>query len=219
MNVIFVSMARCGVSWIGETISLIHERLYGKLLNINYENDRGLLSHVITDGWNSIYDVDPKILLELGYDKIIIVKRDLETMKEAHAYYQGYLENYGTLERMKEERPAFFERIELQYKLLYEQDDVNNNPKVLLVSLEDLNNYTHSTFAEIITFLDFKLSFIQKVKLFLRVLKDTIRPLVIAVKPENRNWNIYSANLPKGQELCVRLQYLKKIEIEVKENE
>ncbi len=214
MNVVILSMQRCGISWIFETISQIHERLFGEPLEINYEKERSIVSRNLLEGYTGVYDIDPKVLLALGYNKILIIKRDLETMKRVHAHYQGYMEKYGSLERMKEERPAFFERIELQYNLLYNQN--LNNKRILIVNLSDLNNYTHSTFNEIIKFLEFKLSFIQKIKLFLRVLKDKIRPFVIATNPDERNWNIYSASLPKGQELCNRLNYLKKIEIEVK---
>ncbi len=214
MNVIFLSMGRCGVSWVGETISQIHERLFGKPLDIKYENDRAKISNNLVEGWHSVYNIDPKILLDLGYDRIFIIKRELETMKKVHAHYHGYMELYGNLENMKHDRPGFFEKIELYHKLLYGQN--LNDPRVLIVNLEDLNNYTYASFNEIIKFLEFKLSFIQKIKLFLRVLRDKIRPFVIATNPTERNWNIYSASLPKGQELCKRLKYLNKIEIEVK---
>jgi hypothetical protein len=213
MNVVFLSMPRCGISWVGDVIKHIYERLYGKPLEINYENDRVLISRTLVKGWHSVYDIDPKVLINLGYDKIIIVKRELEAMKEAHAFYQGYMENYGTLENMKKERPGFFERLELYYKLIYEQNEVINHPNVLIVNLEDLNDYTYATFNEIIKFLNFKLSFIQKLRLFSRVLKNKIMPFVVPVNPSERNWNINSAMLPKGQELCLRLQYLKKIEV------
>lgn len=216
MNVVILSMSRCGISWIGETLSQIHERLFGKSLIINYERDRAKVSHNLLEGWTGVYNIDPKILLNLGYNKILIIKRELETMKKVHAHYQGYMENYGTLDIMKKERPAFFEVIELYHKLLYEQEEIKNNPKVLIISLENLNNYTYATFNEIIEFLDWKLSFIQKIKLFSRVLKDKIRPFVIATNPKERNWNIYSASLPKGHKLCNRLQYLEKIQNEVK---
>ena len=213
MNVVFLSTGRCGVSWVGDIIAQIYYRLYGKEIKINYEVDRIEASHKIISGWNGLYDIDPKILINLGYDKILIIKRKHKTLERVHAHYQGYLEQYGSLEHMKELRPAFFEKLALYYKLLYEQEEVNIHPNVLLVSLEDLNNYTYSSFNEIIEFLGFKLSFIQKLKYFLRVLKDKIRPFVVPVNPEYRNWKIYSALLPKGRELCNRLQYLNKIEV------
>ena len=118
MNVIFLSMARCGVSWVGETIAQIYFRLYGKPLEINYENDRTEISKSLVEGWHSIQNVDPKVLLDLGYDKILIIKRELETMKEVHAHYHGYMELYGNLENMKHDRPGFFEKIELYHKLM-----------------------------------------------------------------------------------------------------
>lgn len=199
---------------MGETIAQIYERLYGKPLKINYEKDRGKVSHNLIEGFTGVYDIDPKILLDLGYDKVLIIKRELETMKKVHAHYQGYLEQYGSYENMQKERPAFFEKIELYHKLLYDQN--LNDSRVLIVNLEDLNNFTYASFDEIIKFLEFKLSFIQKIKFFSRVLRNKIMPFVIATNPDERNWNIHSAMLPKGTELCQRLKYLKKIEIEVK---
>lgn len=214
MNVIILSMRRCGVSWIGEVLSQVHKRLYGKELKINYEKDRAKVSRTLLKGFTGVYDVDPKVLLKLGYDKILIVKRDLNAMKKAHAKYHGYLELYENLENMIRIRPCFFEKIELYHKLLYDQEEIKNDPKVLIVSLEDLNSYTYSTFNEIIKFLDFKLNLIQKVKLFLRVLKydSNMNPFVIATNPIERDWNVFSALLPKGHGLCDRLNYLQKIE-------
>ena len=215
MNVVILSMERCGVSWVGETLAQIYKQLYGKDLSINYETNRSKVSKNLLDGWTGVYNIDPKVLLRLGYDKVLIIKRDLEVMKEAHAHYHGYQEMYGNLESMKEARPSFFEKIELYHDLLYNQEEVKNNPKVLIVNLEDLNNYTHATFNEIVEFLDFTLSFKQKIKLFFRVLDNKIKPFVIATNPKDRNWNIYSAMLSKSHILCDRLRYLKKIDIEV----
>lgn len=210
-NVIILSMRRCGVSWVMETISQIHKRLFGKPLRIIYEKNRALISNNLIKGYTGVYDIDPKVLLDLGYDKILIIKRKLETIKYAHAKYHGYQELYETYESMLLERPAFFEKIELYHKLLYEQKEVINNPKVLFISLENLNNYTHSTFNEIIDFLEFKMNIIQKIKFFLQVLRNKVQPLVIATNPTERDWDIYSALLPKGHKLCNRLEFLKKI--------
>lgn len=209
MNVILLSMRRCGMSWVGEILSQIHKTFYGKELTINYEEDRSLVSRNLIKGWTGVYEIDPKVLLNLGYDKILIIKRDLETMKEAHAFYHGYQEMYGSLEDMKKDRSSFFERIELAHKLLYDQN--LNDPRILIISLEDLNNYSYSTFNEIIDFLEFNLSFIQKIKFFIRVMRNKIKPFIIPINPTDRNWNIYSTILPKGYELCERLEYLEKI--------
>ena len=52
MNVIILSMARCGVSWVGNTLSLIHEAYYGKPLDIDYEFSPRLLSTRLVKGWH-----------------------------------------------------------------------------------------------------------------------------------------------------------------------
>lgn len=210
MNVVILSMWRCGVSWTGDVIKDIYERLYGKELKIHYENNRAIVSHKLVKGWSNVYDVDPRVLLYLGYDKIIIIKRDLETMELEHAKYKGYLEQYDSLEQMRLIRPGFFERIRLQYDLIYNQEI--NDPRVLIVSLEDLNNHTHDTFNEIIEFLEFKMSLKQKIKLFIRILRNKVKPFVVPINPDNRNWSVYSGMLPKGTELCNRLKYMNKIQ-------
>lgn len=207
-NVVILSMQRCGMSWVGGVISLIHERLYGEPLHIIYEDNRAEVSNRLVEGWNGVYNIDPTILLKLGYDKILIIKRELDTLKEVHAHYHGYQEIYKSLEDMKDKRSCFFEKIELYYDLLYNQSEIINNSKILMVNLENLNNYTYSTFNEIIEFLDFKLSFKQKIKFFLRVLKNKVFPFVIPINSNERNWDIYSSLLPKNQELCERLKYL-----------
>jgi len=209
MNVIFLSMARCGISWIGDTLKEVYKQLYGKELQIHYENDRAMISNTLVEGWHSVYDVDLKVLLKLGYDKVLIIKRDLETMKEAHAKFHGYFEIYDSYEAMQQERPAFFERIEKTYDLLYNQE--LDDPRIIIISLEDLNNYTHDTFNEIIQFLDFKLSLLQKIKLFLRILRNKIKPFVIPTRPPKRNWDVFSAILPKGTPVCNRLQFIDKL--------
>ena len=65
MNVVILSMQRCGMSWVGGVISLIHERLYGEPLHINYENNRVAVSNRLVEGWSGFYNIDPTILLRL----------------------------------------------------------------------------------------------------------------------------------------------------------
>jgi hypothetical protein len=210
MNVVILSMWRCGISWIGDTIKEIYRRMYGKELKINYENNRPLISHNLVEGWHNVYDIDPKVLLALGYDKVLVIKRELETMELEHAKYKGYLEQYDSYEDMKVIRPAFFERIRLQYDLIYNQDIEDKRMKI--ISLEDLNHYAHAYFNEIMEFFEFKMNLWQKIKFFLRVLRNKVKPFVIPVNVPNRNWSVYSGILPKGTELCNRLKYMNKIQ-------
>lgn len=216
MNVVILCMARCGSDWVGDIIKYIYERLYGKELKIHYENDRGLISNEVVEGWHNIYNVDPKILLKLGYDKILIIKRPLEVMKQVHALHHGYIEEYESYEHMQRERPGFFKKIELYHDLIYNQQ--LDPEKVLIVNLEDLNKYTHSIFEEIINFLGFKLSLLQKIKLLFRILRNKVRPFVVPCKAVERDWEVYSTMLPKGHEVCDRLKIiekLKKNEVEI----
>jgi len=209
-NVVILSMRRCGISWIFDAIKKIHVQLHGKTLDFQYENDRELISNNLIPGIHQIYDVDPQVLLNLGYDKIIAIKRELEIMKIEHAKYYGYLETHDSYEVMQEQRPAFFEKIRLYYELLYEQEIHDERYKVF--SLEDFNNYTYSTFEELYDFLEFKFSFIQKIKFIIRVFKNHVRPFMLPIVPKDRNWSLYSAMLPRGHVLCNRLEYMKQLE-------
>jgi hypothetical protein len=205
MNVIFLSMNRCGVSWLGEILKDLYHQCKGKPLEIKYEVSRERASRECLKGWNTVYDIEPQILLNLGYDKILILQRGLEAMEEAHTVYHGYQEIYDTIDQMKRERPAFFERIRLQYQLLYERTP--ESERILKVSLEDLNNHTIHEFRKITDFLGIKMSFWRKLIL---LFTNKLQPILVPVKPE-RDWEVYSTPLPSEYELCNRLQYLKKI--------
>lgn len=213
-NVIFLSMRRCGISWICEILKKLYFIYHGKALEIVYEADRALISHQLVRGYHSVHDIDPNVLLNVGYDRVIAIKRELETMKHAHAQYHGYLEQYENYEQMKELRPGFFERIEMQYRLLYQQEIKNERFKIL--DLADFNNHCHASFNELIEFLGFKFTFTRKIKLFMNILRNKVTPLIIPVKPTERNWEIYSSLLKKDFPLCNRLTFMKKIEEEMK---
>lgn len=205
MNLMILSRMRCGSSWVGKVLSDTHEVLKGKPIEWGYERFRPLASKTLLKGFNSVHDVDPKILLNLGYT-VICIERDLETMKRVHALFFGYADERG-YESLLQERPAFFEKIELYHKLLYGQNI--KHKRYLQVRLEDLNNYTSDTFKEIIDFLGWKMSFRQKIKFLIK--KRNI--LIVATAPPERNWEIYSDFLAKGHEVCPRL---KQIEITTK---
>jgi len=202
-------MPRCGCSWVMETLKKIYKIMHGKDLRVHYEVNRSLASNHLLSGINVVYDIDPKILLNLGYDKILIIKRDKENLEKSMAIYHGYQENYGTLENMKIERPGFFQKFDLLYDLIYNQNI--NDSRILIVSLEDLNNHVHEMFNKIIDFLEFKMTFRQKMRLFYHFIRNKIKPLVIPVHPPERDFEIYSTILSKEQKLCNRLQYLQKI--------
>jgi len=111
---------------------------------------------------------------------------------------------------MKEGRPAFFERIELQHALLYDQDIQDERLKIF--SLEDFNNQPHETFTELVEFLQFKLTFKQKITLFFRILRNKVNPLIVPCNPTERDWDVYSAfSLGGSNKLCERLKYLKQL--------
>jgi len=182
MNVIFVSMERCGISWIIRVLSEIHDLMFGVPIDFHTE-----ISHVVASrkkfslpqGWSNVYNVDPQRLIERGYDKIIIVQRKHDELIEVHTLYE---EIHEREERMRET----FER---HYELVYGKE--YDHPNCLKVHLEELNSYTVAIFKEILDFLNFP---------------ESGRPIIVPVKPPDRNWETYSSILKKGREVNVRLQ-------------
>jgi len=194
MNVIFVSMERCGISWIIEVLSKVHNIMFGIPISFNdRENkERRELSPIIATrhkfplptGWNNVYCVDPQKLIDRGYDKVICVQREYETMKKAHKLYEGA---HDRIERML----IHFNR---NYKKVYENEI--KHPNYLKVHLEDLNRYTVATFNEIMDFLNFP---------------DTGRPIIVPTSPPERNWETWSSIMEKGKKVNKRLAKIDKI--------
>ena len=187
MNVIFVSMGRCGISWIIRVISQIHSIMFGFPIDFHVE-----ISHVIAtrdrfpvpEGWSCVYDVDPQILVNRGYDKVIIVQREYETMRKVHTIYEDIHERNQTLLRK-------FDKI---YEKVYGKQI--DHPNCMKVNLEDLNAYTVAIFEELLEFLNFP---------------ETGRPVIVPVKPSERKWEVYSSILKKGRKVNKRLQEIDKL--------
>lgn len=197
MNIMVVSLERCGISWIGKTLSDIHEDMFGIAIEWNYEVSKVMATRnrfPIMEGWNSVYDVDPQILVDRGYDRVLIIQRDLEELLRAqklYCYDEIMLSDKGLINTHHEK--VLERRIKEYWDLLYGKNI--NHQKCLKVRLEDLNNYTVATFEKIFDFLNFP---------------EVGRPKIIPVSPPNRNWEAYSSILPQGHQLCKRLDRIEK---------
>ncbi len=181
MNIIIVSMERCGSSWFGAIISEVYEAIMGELVKWNHEIDRASAIEGVI-GWNSVYNVDPHDLLKKGYDKIIVLERNLETVKRvfwtSQRLHHGDFPYEMSLDDLR--YVNFFSTIEKYWNLVY--GNKSEDPSIKYVHLDDLNSYTFNTFNEVFDFLDFPKS----------------RPIIIPVNPPERNWQCYSDILAKG---------------------
>ena len=199
MNVIFVSMERCGISWIIRTLSDVHEEMFG--IPIMFETKKNTeISYVVATRdrlplplkWNNVYNVDPQRLVDKidpngnKYDRVIIIQRDYETMIKVH-------ELYFNEEWTGKQRETAMRKTKEHYQLVYGREV--NDYRCKKFQLEDLNNYTIASFTEMLDFLNFPL---------------IGRPTMITINPSERNWQVYSSVLSKGHEVCNRLQIIKK---------
>lgn len=193
MNVMFVSLQRCGISWIIKILSQFHEFLFGE--PIPYTKENAEISKLIAtrkrfplpQRWNCVYEVDPKQLVERGYDRIVIVERDLETLKRVHQIY--FQEDLIWMQR-----ETLLRKIEESWKLVYENEI--DDPSVIQINLEDLNNYAQQTFTRLMDFLNF-----PKVG----------RPPIIPIPTPDRNWEAFSSLLQRESGIYNKLKGIEKI--------
>lgn len=192
MNVIFVSLQRCGISWIIYALSDHHEFLFGE--PIPYEKENAEISKVIAtrtrfplpQRWNCVYEADPKQLVKRGYDRIVIVERDLEELKVAQQIY--FQEDLTWMQR-----ETLIRKIEEAWHLVYESGV--DDPRVMKVHLDDLNNYTRQTMNKLMDFLNFP-----------KVGRAPVLPIAVY-----RQWEVYSSMLEKEKGICNKLQGLEQI--------
>jgi len=189
LNIIVVSNERCGISWICKIISEVHEKMFNTTPEWDYEISRLIArkKHLpLPQGWNTVYDLNPEVLLERGYDRVLVVQRDLDTLLKAQMLY-----NHDELsnEYVGINEDTLLRKVKENWELVYGKEIIH--PKCLKVRLEDLNNYTVASFNEILDFLNFP---------------TYGRPVIIPTSPPDRNWEAYSSILPKNHSICKRLE-------------
>ena len=198
MNVVFVSMKRCGIGWIIHTLSRIHKKMFG-----NYIKFYGIpLSTTIKQdfivpegysrwkqfkGWSIAYNINPIKMINSGFDRIIVIQRDFDKLVNAYkTFFYKELE-IGNLDFWD------FKTFNDNYKTVYRRGIFHS--KYLKVRLEDLNNNTTDTFNQLMDFLDFP--------------KEN-RPILIPIAPPERYWQVYSSVLTKGHGHSDHLEDIKK---------
>jgi len=187
MNVIVLTVERCGCSWMGAIISEVHKHCHGDPIIWNYEISRCIATrpkYYIPKGYCSVYYVRPEQLLEKEYDKIIVLHRDLESLKQKLFQY-----HFGPNQKVLKKHEPFFEEIEFYYNLTFNKKITNE--RLLWVELSDLNNHCISTFNKIFDFLEFP--------------KKT-RPILLPINPPERDWDVSGSVIKSGLPLDIYQQ-------------
>jgi hypothetical protein len=193
MNVIFVSLQRCAISWIIRVLSQYHEAMFGQ--PIPYSKKNAEISKIIAtrkrfplpQQWNCVYEVNPMHLLERGYDRIIVIERDLDVLEKVHEIY--FQEDFEW-----QQRETFFRKLREAWHLVY--DNVPEAINVMKMNLNDLNNRTKESFTLLMDFLNFP---------------TMGRPPIIPISPPYRNWEAYSSILKNDENINNKLEKINKI--------
>lgn len=189
-NVMFVSMERCGISWIVRLLSKIHEKQFGT--PIEYTPEISLQYAVkprfpLPQGWYCVYNVSPRDVLKRKYDKVVCIRRPKEIMYRVLAmYYQTDLR----YEECREQFPKYFKKIDRDYNRVYGDIEEIDDDRFLWLDLRDFNNYTVETFNFLMDHLNFP--------------ED--RPFLVPVNPPERNWQAYSTILKRDHEIGSKLK-------------
>ncbi len=189
--------------------------MFGEIRHWNWGISRLMATtnkYYFPKGFTEVLSINPLNLLKRPYDKIIIIKREKESYMRAMQLYRcpdlSYKETW-------EEYPDFMEACEFYHDLCYDHDF--DDPRMYLVDLGNLNNYTEPTFSDLLDFLEYpthnyqdiiqhveegiKLGKMNKHQI-LQYLKDNpIRACLIPINTPHRNWEIASCQIKRGHGL------------------
>lgn len=212
-NVIMVSAGRCGASWACAVISEIHKEVYGVEKHWNWGISRYMAindKYYFPEGFNEVLYVDPMKLLNRPYDKIIVLKRELDEVLQSMQVYRFPELTYKETE---EQYPQFIEDVIFYYGITYNHDF--DDPRMYLTNLSDLNNHTVAAFSELLDFLEYPthtyremIAYIQsnietmdKYQILEYLIKNPLRGCLIPINPKYRNWEMSSGTIPMGHGL------------------
>jgi len=174
-----------GVGWFTSIISQAwnHQHSGPYKLRWRYESDRFEAvkkRRPLPEGWNHCWNADPKILLDRGFDKVIVLQRTLE---DSYLGMSLYCHAFKILEDIVDVQPRFYEIIKRKWEAMEKYRDFEHE-RFMYVHFDELNTHTVKTFNEVFDFLDFP--------------KEG-RPLLLPVKVW-RNWECYSNIEKSGNE-------------------
>lgn len=176
-------------------MQLNHELVYNEPLNINFEAsyfEATRFRRPLLEGWNDVIFADPQILLDRGYDKVILVTRELTDLCESLALYHRGAKTPTEIINLILEEPKFFSNIQKKCEKI---DKDIRDPRLFKFSLNEWNHFTLQTFNELLDFLEYPK-----------------RPrLALAPIKVNRDFEGYScSHLPKEYQVCENIEVIRK---------
>lgn len=205
LKILLISMERSGSSWFGAHMSIEHMKIYGFLPLWNHECDRryAVFKEVYTDddileietpkGWTSVYDVDPRETLDKDFDKIILLEKPLEAIKNDICKYNHPAKWKQEQDTGKEDE--FLGRLRKKIEQYWNQMFIHDidDPKLYHIKLDELNNFTEWEWMKFCNWLGFPE-------------RSQAHPFAV-----NRNWQVFSDVLPTGYPLCARLRQIQEM--------
>ena len=200
-NVIVTSFRLSAIGWFTGVLSEIHKAIYKVPINWNYEISRFECTRVrrpLPQGYNTVWNANPLILANRGFDKVIVVKRSENDILEACCWYDKQ-KSYAEVRKM-EEHKEYLTSLRRNYRKLYDVE--YNNARIFYVNINDLNINPMLGFNQICDFLNFDIE---------------RRPIIIPVKVW-RDWQVYAGHtyMTFTPELNERLKLIKNAKDEKK---
>jgi len=183
-NCIILTMERCGCSSLGGLISAFYQRMFEKPLYFNYEISRMIAinsKYILPKGYCSVYYVKLEWLLKRGYEKIIVLKQDLDKIIPLMVKY--YFKD-KPFDQVIKEHPEWIEKIRFYYDLVFNHG-INEDKRVHEVDWFDLTNYTVAMVSNLLDFLEFPIK---------------NRPILFPLPVQDRDFDKYSTILGIGHE-------------------
>lgn len=212
-----VSVPRCASDWVGDCISDAHFHIYKMPVLWTYIDKEPTPDKTLPfiddqlempKGWTGIYNIHPNLLIERGFDKVIVLTREKDTWIRVELLY--YLKVMKYLKRDGKRHSKFkwvydLSKEEVMRDLSAQWDsqykNVTAHANLYQVSIEDLNDHMVDAFYELFDFLEFR-----------RFYEPMFgRPIIMPQRPSfeiGRNWEKYSARLPRYQEYCENLDVI-----------
>jgi len=145
-------------------------------------------------GWHSVYNANPQMLLDRGYDKVIYISRPLIDLCDALALYVEEANTKREIIQLILKRPNFFENIKQKWLKL---DRYIEDPNYLKISLDEWNNHLTLVFDDLLDFLEFPK-------------KNRLKLVPVKFTNGERNFEGYScSHLPRDAKVCKRVEEIR----------
>lgn len=202
-NVIVTSFRLSAIGWFTGVLSEIHKAIYGIPINWNYEISRFECTRErrpLPQGFSTVWNANPLILANRGFDKVLFVKRPLLDILEACCWYDKQKSyNDIVLEGNDEE---YLNSLTRNYLNLYDRKTIFHD-NIIYVDIEDLNRNTMNDFHRVCDCLGFDMSKF---------------PIIVPVRVQ-KEWEVYGG-YNMGNKLNERLKLIKEAKLNgnVKQN-